>query len=105
MKTRLFSGWKTRAQMLCLAALCGLMTAGVASTAFAAQDTAPPTTETTATEAAPAADVVTDAPAEAETVTEAPAPEEAPAEEAAGRRRWSKADMAWMLTYRRCWCC
>lgn len=54
MKTRLFSGWKTRAQMLCLAALCGLMTAGVASTAFAAQDTVAPTTEAPATDAAPA---------------------------------------------------
>ena len=95
MKTRLFSGWKTRAQMLCLAALCGLMTAGVASTAFAAQDTAPPATETTA-EAAPAADVVTET--VAETVTEAPAPEAAPAEEAAAEPVVEKGDVAWMLT-------
>ena len=95
MKTRLFSGWKTRAQMLCLAALCGLMTAGVAPAAFAAQDTAPPATETTA-EAAPAADVVTET--VAETVTEAPAPEAAPAEEAAAEPVVEKGDVAWMLT-------
>ncbi len=95
MKTRLFSGWKTRAQMLCLAALCGLMTAGVAPSAFAAQDTAPPATETTA-EAAPAADVVTET--VAETVTEAPAPEAAPAEEAAAEPVVEKGDVAWMLT-------
>ena len=76
MKTRLFSGWKTRAQMLCLAALCGLMTAGVASTAFAAQDTVAPTTEAPATDAAPAP-VEAAAPAEA-----VAAPAEAPAEEA-----------------------
>ncbi|WP_454257695.1 ammonium transporter [Pseudoxanthomonas mexicana] len=81
--------------MLCLAALCGLMTAGVASTAFAAQDTAPPATETTA-EAAPAADVVTET--VAETVTEAPAPEAAPAEEAAAEPVVEKGDVAWMLT-------
>ena len=95
MKTRLFSGWKTRAQMLCLAALCGLMTAGVAPSAFAAQDTAPPATETTA-EAAPAADVVTET--VAETVTEAPAPAAAPAEEAAAEPVVEKGDVAWMLT-------
>ena len=95
MKTRLFSGWKTRAQMLCLAALCGLMTAGVAPSAFAAQDTAPPATETTA-EAAPAADVVTET--VAETVTEARAAEAAPAEEAAAEPVVEKGDVAWMLT-------
>ncbi|WP_447586788.1 ammonium transporter [Pseudoxanthomonas mexicana] len=81
--------------MLCLAALCGLMTAGVAPSAFAAQDTAPPATETTA-EAAPAADVVTET--VAETVTEAPAPEAAPAEEAAAEPVVEKGDVAWMLT-------
>ena len=43
MKTRLLSGWKTRAHVLCLAALCGLMTTGVAATAIA-QDTTPPAT-------------------------------------------------------------
>ena len=35
MKTRLLSGWKTRAHVLCLAALCGLMTMGVAASAVA----------------------------------------------------------------------
>ena len=94
MKTRLFSGWKTRAHVLCLAALCGLMTLGVAAAATA-QDTAPPATETTA-EAAPAADVVTET--VAETVTEAPAPEAAPAEEAAAEPVVEKGDVAWMLT-------
>ncbi|MBD9470916.1 ammonium transporter [Pseudoxanthomonas sp. PXM01] len=94
MKTRLLSGWKTRAQVLCLAALCGLMTVGVAATAFA-QDTAPPATETTA-EAAPAADVVTET--VTETVAEAPAPEAAPAEEAAAEPVVEKGDVAWMLT-------
>ncbi|CAN7564597.1 ammonium transporter [Pseudoxanthomonas sp. LjRoot143] len=94
MKTRLLSGWKTRAQVLCLAALCGLMTVGVAATAFA-QDTAPPATETTA-EAAPAAEVVTET--VTETVAEAPAPEAAPAEEAAAEPVVEKGDVAWMLT-------
>ena len=94
MKTRLFSGWKTRAHVLCLAALCGLMTLGGAAAATA-QDTTPPATETTA-EAAPAADVVTET--VAETVTEAPAPEAAPAEEAAAEPVVEKGDVAWMLT-------
>lgn len=95
MKTRLFSGWKTRAQMLCLAALCGLMTAGVASTAFAAQDTVAPTTEAPASDAAPAA---VEAAAPAETVA-APAEalaEEAPAEEAPAPTI-SKPDTVWVL--------
>ena len=95
MKTRLFSGWKTRAQMLCLAALCGLMTAGVASTAFAAQDTVAPTTEAPATDAAPAP-VEAAAPAEAVAApAEAPA-EEAPAEEALAPTI-SKPDTVWVL--------
>jgi ammonium transporter, Amt family len=94
MKTRLLSGWKTRAQVLCLAALCGLMTVGVAATAVA-QDTAPPATEATA-EAAPAADVVTET--VTETVAEAPASEAAPAEAAAAEPVVEKGDVAWMLT-------
>ncbi|MDR7068564.1 Amt family ammonium transporter [Pseudoxanthomonas japonensis] len=94
MKTRLLSGWKTRAQVLFLAALCGVMTMGVAATAIA-QDTTPPATEATA-EAAPAADVVTEA--VTETVTEAPAPEAAPAEAAAAEPVVEKGDVAWMLT-------
>jgi ammonium transporter, Amt family len=40
MKTRFFSGWKARMQVLCLAALCGLMMTGVATAALA-QDTPP----------------------------------------------------------------
>ena len=94
MKTRLLSGWKTRAHVLCLAALCGLMTLGVATTALA-QDTAPPAAEATA-EAAPAVDVVTET--VTETVIEAPAPEAAPAEEAAAEPVVDKGDVAWMLT-------
>ncbi|KAF1727241.1 ammonia channel protein [Pseudoxanthomonas mexicana] len=81
--------------MLCLAALCGLMTAGVASTAFAAQDTAPPATEAPATDAAPAP-VEAAAPAEAVAApAEAPA-EEAPAEEAPAPTI-SKPDTVWVL--------
>jgi len=96
MKTRLLAGWKTRAQVLCLAALCGLMTAGVASTAFAAQDTVAPTTEASATDAAPAP-VEAAAPAEAVAApAEAPA-EEAPAEEAAPAPTISKPDTVWVL--------
>ncbi|HEV7272286.1 ammonium transporter [Pseudoxanthomonas sp.] len=94
MKTRLLSGWKTRAHVLCLAALCGLMTLGVAATAIA-QDPAPPAAEATA-EAAPAAEAVTET--VVETVTEAPAPEAAPAEEAAAEPTVDKGDVAWMLT-------
>nr|WP_298127713.1 ammonium transporter [uncultured Pseudoxanthomonas sp.] len=94
MKTRLLSGWKTRAHVLCLAALCGLMTLGVAATAIA-QDTAPPAAEAPA-EAAPAVDVVTET--VTETLTEAPAPEAAPAEEAAAEPVVDKGDVAWMLT-------
>lgn len=96
MKTRLFSGWKTRAHVLCLAALCGLMTAGVAATAFAAQDAAAPTTEAPAAEAAPAADAAP-APVEAAAPAEAVAePAEAPAEEAPAPTI-SKPDTVWVL--------
>jgi Amt family ammonium transporter len=99
MKTRLFSGWKTRAQTLCLAALCGLMTVGVSAAALAAQDTAAPTTEAPATDAAPAPVEAAAAPAEvaaapAEAVA-APA-EEAPAEEAPAPTI-SKPDTVWVL--------
>ncbi|WP_062358149.1 ammonium transporter [Pseudoxanthomonas mexicana] len=95
MKTRLLSGWKTRAQVLLLAALCGVMTMGVVATAIAQDTTPPPAAEATA-EAAPAADVVTEV--VTETVTEAPAPEAAPAEEAAAEPVVEKGDVAWMLT-------
>lgn len=95
MKTRLLSGWKTRAHVLCLAALCGLMTLGVAATAIAQDPTPPPVAEATA-EAAPAAEVVAET--VTETVAEAPAPEAAPAEEAAAEPTVDKGDVAWMLT-------
>ncbi|MBD9480483.1 ammonium transporter [Pseudoxanthomonas sp. PXM02] len=95
MKTRLLSGWKTRAQVLCLAALCGLMTVGVAANAIAQDTTPPPAAEATA-EAAPAPEVVTEA--VTETVTETPAPEAQPAEAAAAEPTVDKGDVAWMLT-------
>ncbi len=95
MKTRLFSGWKTRAQTLCLAALCGLMATGVAATAFAAQDTATPTTEVTDA-AAPAVEAVTEP--VAAPVAAVPAPEAVPAEAAAAEPVVDKGDVAWMLT-------
>ncbi|WP_334178418.1 ammonium transporter [Pseudoxanthomonas sp.] len=85
MKTRLLSGWKTRAHVLCLAALCGVMMTGVAANAFAAQDPA-----------APAAEAVVET--VTETVAEAPAPEAAPAEAAAAEPVVEKGDVAWMLT-------
>lgn len=85
MKTRLLSGWKTRAHVLCLAALCGVMMTGVATNAFAAQDPA-----------APAAEAVVET--ITETVAEAPAPEAAPAEAAAAEPVVEKGDVAWMLT-------
>ncbi|CAN4277382.1 ammonium transporter [Pseudoxanthomonas sp. LjRoot125] len=103
MKTRLFSGWKTRTRMLCMAALFGLMTVGATATVFAAQDTAAPTTEAPAAEAAPAADAAP-APVEAAAapVEAAAAPAEAaaaPAEEApAAAPVVDKGDVAWMLT-------
>jgi len=84
MKTRLFSGWKTRAQVLCLAALCGLMTVGAAATAVA-QDATPPLAAEATVEAAPAAEAVAEAPAAAEA-----AAEETPA--------LDSGDTAWMLT-------
>lgn len=95
MKTRLLSGWKTRAHVLCLAALCGLMTLGVAANAIAQDPAPPPAAEATA-EAAPAAEVVAET--VTETVAEAPAPEAAPAEEAAAEPTVDKGDVAWMLT-------
>ncbi|WP_368565345.1 ammonium transporter [Pseudoxanthomonas sp. UTMC 1351] len=94
MKTRLFSGWKTRAQMLCLAALCGVMAAGVAVNAVAQDTAAAPTADAPAVaEAAPAPAPVTDA---AASVAEAAAAEPA-AEEAAPAPSISKADTVWVL--------
>lgn len=72
MTTHLFSGWKTRLQVLTLAAMCSLTFATVAS---AAQDPAAPAAQAATAEAAPA---------------DAPAAEAAPTVD--------KGDVAWMLT-------
>ncbi len=95
MKTRLFDGWKARAQVLCLAAVCGLAMMG-SGAAVSAQDPAPaPVQEATAagvpatTEAAPAVAAAAPSPATASTEA-APAAEPAPVVE--------KGDVAWMLT-------
>ena len=103
MKTRLFSGWKTRTRMLCMAALFGLMTVGATATVFAAQDTAAPTTEAPAADAAPAVDAapapVDAAAAPAEAVAAPAEAAAAPAEEApAAAPVVDKGDVAWMLT-------
>ena len=102
MKTRLFSGWKTRVHAFAFAAICGLSLAGVA----VAQDTTTAQAETAAaaasTEAAPSPEtgappteaavaVASEAaPAATEAAAEAPAAEAAPVVE--------KGDVAWMLT-------
>ena len=83
MKTRLFDGWKARAQALCLAAVCGVMTMGFA-TGVSAQDPAPAPAQDTA---APVAETV---PATTASTEAAPAVEAAPVVE--------KGDVAWMLT-------
>jgi Amt family ammonium transporter len=72
MTTHLFSGWKTRLQVLALAAMCSLTFATVAS---AAQDPAAPAAQAATAEAAPA---------------DAPAAEATPTVD--------KGDVAWMLT-------
>jgi len=91
MKTRLFSGWKTRLQVMCLAALC-CMALGAVSGAMA-QETAAAPAETTATSADPA----TSAPADpVAAMTEAAAAEPAPAE-AAPAPSISKPDTVWVL--------
>ena len=86
MKTRLFSGWKTRFQAFALAAMCGLSLSGVA---LAAQDAAAPAAPVAEQAAAPV-----EAIAEA-TAAETPAAAEAPAEEKA---TIDSGDTAWMLT-------
>lgn len=93
MKTRLFSGWKTRTRMLCMAALFGLMTVGTTATVFAAQDTAAPTTEAPAADAAPAP---VEAAAPAEAVVAPAEAEAAPAEETPAPTI-SKPDTVWVL--------
>jgi len=86
MKTRFFSGWKTRMQAMCLAALCGLMMAGFATAAFA-QDT-PPAATTTADAASTVPEAADDATA---------AEQEAVAEPAAPAPAISKPDTVWVL--------
>ena len=88
MNTRLLSGWRTRVHALCLAALCGLMSTGVAL----AQD---PATEMPATPVAEApADVAP--PPESETAP-ADTAAAAPTEEAAPAPSISKPDTVWVL--------
>ncbi|GAB2499721.1 ammonium transporter [Pseudoxanthomonas sangjuensis] len=89
MKTRPFSGLKTRFQVLALAALCTL---GLSGAALAAQDPAAPAAPTTEEAAAPA-----DAAAETAAPVEAAAAA-APAEAAAAAPVVDKGDVAWMLT-------
>lgn len=102
MKTRFFSGWKTRLQVMSLAALC-CVALGTGFGAMA-QDTAAPAAETAAAPADPAAAPAADAapapaPAEAAAAatTEPAAAEAAPAEEAAPAPSISKPDTVWVL--------
>jgi ammonium transporter, Amt family len=100
MKTRFFSGWKARLQVVSLAALC-CVALGTGFGAMA-QDTAAPVAETTVAPADPAAAPAADAapapaPAEAAAATEPAAAEAAPAEEAAPAPSISKPDTVWVL--------
>ena len=100
MKTRFFSGWKTRLQVVSLAALC-CVALGTGFGAMA-QDTAAPAAETTAAPADPAAAPAADAapaPAPAAAAaTDPAATEAAPAEEAAAPAPTiSKPDTVWVL--------
>jgi len=98
MKTR-SSGWKTRLQVISLAALCCL----ALGTGFGAmaQDTAAPTTETAAAPADPATAPVETAPAiapaPAEPVAAATEPAEAATADAAPAPSISKPDTVWVL--------
>ncbi|MEO8365504.1 MAG: ammonium transporter [Pseudoxanthomonas sp.] len=88
MKTRLFSGWKTRLQVMCLAALC-CVALGTGFGAMA-QETAAPAAETPAVVDPGAAAPVVDTAAAAAT-------EAAPAEAPAPAPSISKADTVWVL--------
>ncbi|WCE06093.1 ammonium transporter [Pseudoxanthomonas sp. JBR18] len=90
MKTRLLSGLKTRLQVLCLAAVCGVVVAGSAFSAAAQDTSAPATTE------APAADASAATAPEPVAAPAAEAPAEAAPEAAAPTV--DKGDVAWMLT-------
>jgi Amt family ammonium transporter len=94
MKTRL-SGWKTRLQVIGLAALCCVALGSVSGAM--AQETAAPATETAvAAPADPAAAPAETAPAPAAAVAEPAAAEAAPAEEAPAPSI-SKPDTVWVL--------
>lgn len=96
MKTRLFDGWKARAQALCLAAVCGVTMMGFAAGA-SAQDLAPAPAQEAAAASAPATTETTPPAVAAAT----PAPAAAPAEAAAAADPApvvEKGDVAWMLT-------
>nr|WP_295378166.1 ammonium transporter [Pseudoxanthomonas sp.] len=96
MKTRLFDGWKARAQALCLAAVCGVVIMGFAAGAFA-QDPAPAPAQEAAAASVPATTETTPPAVAAAT----PAPATAPAEAAAAADPApvvEKGDVAWMLT-------
>ncbi len=90
MKTRSFSGWKSRMQTLALVALCGLSLTGFTSVASAAQETAAPA----------AASVPETAPSALSAATVAPpsTAAAAPVEAAAAKPVVDKGDVAWMLT-------
>ncbi|MCL6713077.1 ammonium transporter [Pseudomonas sp. R2.Fl] len=95
MKTRLFDGWKARAQALCLAAVCGVMTMGFVA-GVSAQDPAPAPASASAQETvAPAATEVV-APVTETTSAATASAEAAPAAEAVPVVE--KGDVAWMLT-------
>ena len=94
MKTRLFSGWKTRLQVMCLAALC-CVALGSASGAMA-QESAAPVAETAAAPTDPASIATaeaTHATPEAATSMAAETPAAAEPEPVV-----DKGDVAWMLT-------
>ena len=104
MKTRSFSGWKTRMQTLALAALCGLSLVGFASVASAAQEAAAPAateaaapTPEAAPSAAPATTEATPAEAAATAPAEAAAPAAAEAPAPAPAPTVSKPDNVWVL--------
>ena len=102
MKTRLFSGWKTRFYAVCLA----MSVSALATTAFAvqAQEAAPPPVTTEAAAEAPAdaateaAAIATGAAAVAEVAAVESAEAAAVVEEAATEPVVDKGDVAWMLT-------
>ncbi len=102
MKTRLFDGWKTRAQAFCLAALCGAMTLGVMGHAFAQDPAAPPPTGQETAAAVPAETTPPAAPADVSDQLAAPADGDvtatAPTPEAEAPPVVEKGDVAWMLT-------